>query len=156
GGLGGVIKWPNDVLIQGRKVAGVLIEMVPVDGAIGGWDRVALIGVGINANNASPVLTGGERPAISVVEAGGSVVDLDAGARALAAGLGRCADRGLGALERAEIERIDSALHAPAGGAFIGDERVGVDGIEPDGSLRVRMPDGRMRCVARSGEIRWS
>ena len=33
------IKWPNDVLVKGRKLAGVLIEQV---------DRVALVGVGIN------------------------------------------------------------------------------------------------------------
>jgi BirA family transcriptional regulator, biotin operon repressor / biotin---[acetyl-CoA-carboxylase] ligase len=39
------IKWPNDVLIEGRKCAGVLIEARPEDG----W---AVIGVGINVNTA--------------------------------------------------------------------------------------------------------
>jgi BirA family biotin operon repressor/biotin-[acetyl-CoA-carboxylase] ligase len=40
------IKWPNDLLIEGRKVCGVLIESV-IEG-----DRVshALVGVGINVN----------------------------------------------------------------------------------------------------------
>ena len=37
------LKWPNDVLIEGRKCAGVLIEARPEDG----W---AVIGVGINVN----------------------------------------------------------------------------------------------------------
>lgn len=37
------IKWPNDVWIEGRKVAGVLIEAKPQDG----W---AVIGVGVNVN----------------------------------------------------------------------------------------------------------
>jgi BirA family biotin operon repressor/biotin-[acetyl-CoA-carboxylase] ligase len=40
------LKWPNDVLIHGRKVAGVLIETTETaDGS-----PVALVGVGINVN----------------------------------------------------------------------------------------------------------
>jgi len=39
------VKWPNDVWIEGRKCAGVLIEARPEDG----W---AVIGVGINVNTA--------------------------------------------------------------------------------------------------------
>jgi BirA family biotin operon repressor/biotin-[acetyl-CoA-carboxylase] ligase len=35
------VKWPNDVLIEGRKLAGVLIEARPQDG----W---AVVGVGLN------------------------------------------------------------------------------------------------------------
>jgi BirA family biotin operon repressor/biotin-[acetyl-CoA-carboxylase] ligase len=35
------VKWPNDVLIEGRKLAGILIEARPQDG----W---AVIGVGLN------------------------------------------------------------------------------------------------------------
>lgn len=46
------IKWPNDVLIQGRKVAGILIET--------SHDRlgqsIAIMGIGVNANG-SPVQT---------------------------------------------------------------------------------------------------
>lgn len=40
-GLGCGVKWPNDVLVDGRKLAGVLIEARPQDG----W---AVIGVGLN------------------------------------------------------------------------------------------------------------
>lgn len=39
------VKWPNDVLIDGRKVAGILIEPVP-----GRRDRY-VFGIGVNANN---------------------------------------------------------------------------------------------------------
>lgn len=39
------LKWPNDVLINGRKVAGLLAEAKTVAGR-----RVALIGMGINVN----------------------------------------------------------------------------------------------------------
>ncbi len=38
------IKWPNDVLIDGRKVAGILVETLP-------QHRAAIIGVGINVTH---------------------------------------------------------------------------------------------------------
>ena len=39
------IKWPNDVFLEGRKLAGVLIELPPSQ------QRQAIIGIGINVNN---------------------------------------------------------------------------------------------------------
>lgn len=40
------VKWPNDVLVAGRKVAGILIESV-VDN---GGQPFAIVGIGVNAN----------------------------------------------------------------------------------------------------------
>src|SRR4029077_14709530 len=40
-GPGAMLKWPNDVLLEGRKVAGVLIEGRPQED----W---AVVGIGIN------------------------------------------------------------------------------------------------------------
>jgi BirA family transcriptional regulator, biotin operon repressor / biotin---[acetyl-CoA-carboxylase] ligase len=40
-GIECAVKWPNDVLVEGRKLAGVLIEARPQDG----W---AVIGIGLN------------------------------------------------------------------------------------------------------------
>jgi BirA family biotin operon repressor/biotin-[acetyl-CoA-carboxylase] ligase len=40
------LKWPNDVQIDGKKVAGILIEMTEKDDG----EPVALVGVGINVN----------------------------------------------------------------------------------------------------------
>lgn len=40
------LKWPNDVLVDGRKLAGVLIETT----ATGAGEPVALVGVGLNVN----------------------------------------------------------------------------------------------------------
>jgi BirA family transcriptional regulator, biotin operon repressor / biotin---[acetyl-CoA-carboxylase] ligase len=40
------IKWPNDVLIRGRKVAGILTEMETARGAV----RFVVVGIGVNVN----------------------------------------------------------------------------------------------------------
>ncbi len=45
-GLKPVIKWPNDVLINGKKVCGILIE----NKVRGGTVQHAIIGIGVNVN----------------------------------------------------------------------------------------------------------
>ena len=40
------VKWPNDVLINGKKVCGILGELLQVDGK-----QLAIIGIGVNVNN---------------------------------------------------------------------------------------------------------
>jgi BirA family biotin operon repressor/biotin-[acetyl-CoA-carboxylase] ligase len=42
-GAGARVKWPNDVLVEGRKVAGILAEARPRDG----W---AVLGIGLNVS----------------------------------------------------------------------------------------------------------
>jgi BirA family biotin operon repressor/biotin-[acetyl-CoA-carboxylase] ligase len=45
-GLGPSIKWPNDVLVKGRKIAGVLVEVrADTDG-----HGIAVLGIGLNVN----------------------------------------------------------------------------------------------------------
>ena len=44
------VKWPNDVVIEGKKVSGALLEVKHV-----GEELVALLGVGINVNNDLPL-----------------------------------------------------------------------------------------------------
>lgn len=72
-GVDATLKWPNDVLVSGRKISGILAEMTTVPG--GGDFRVRLpavvVGVGINVS-----LTTDQLPvphATSLALAGGSV-----------------------------------------------------------------------------------
>jgi BirA family biotin operon repressor/biotin-[acetyl-CoA-carboxylase] ligase len=65
-GLSPLMKWPNDVLLQDKKAAGVLLE--------GSWgaDKVdfAVLGVGVNVNlESTPAGEGIDFPAISVSDA---------------------------------------------------------------------------------------
>lgn len=75
-GVTSQIKWPNDLLVEGHKIAGVLVETKEMDG------RMALvIGVGLNVNMALP--EGAKRPpliqnAISIREVLGHDVSLTA------------------------------------------------------------------------------
>jgi len=50
-GIASALKWPNDVLVGGKKCAGILIEVRNVDGVP--W---LLAGIGINVNDADPAL----------------------------------------------------------------------------------------------------
>ena len=60
-GVDATIKWPNDVQVEGRKLAGILTEME------GEADRISwlVVGIGLNANVDSTQLPG-ERPATSL------------------------------------------------------------------------------------------
>ncbi|MFI8696058.1 biotin--[acetyl-CoA-carboxylase] ligase [Dietzia maris] len=72
GGVDATLKWPNDVLVDGRKIAGILTEMttVPAGGDYSVRLPAVVVGVGINVS-----LTGEQLPvphATSLALAGGS------------------------------------------------------------------------------------
>jgi BirA family biotin operon repressor/biotin-[acetyl-CoA-carboxylase] ligase len=65
-GLSATIKWPNDVLLDGRKISGVLIQV---------RDGVAVVGVGINLRGGPASLPDG---ATTIREHAGGGTDGDA------------------------------------------------------------------------------
>lgn len=77
------LKWPNDPLLNGRKVAGVLLESA---GAQGRLDWLA-VGIGINLAASPPaeVLRPGAHPATNLLAEGGREVTPDAALDRLAA-----------------------------------------------------------------------
>ncbi len=134
-----LVKWPNDVLVEGRKVAGVLVEGRPQDG----W---AVVGIGINV-------------AVDVASLGPDLSE-----RAGTLGRPRSALEPtladlLGALERwldAPAGEVLSALRqrdALLGQAvsWSGGNGVGT-GIDATGALRVRLEGGEERLLA-AGEV---
>jgi BirA family transcriptional regulator, biotin operon repressor / biotin---[acetyl-CoA-carboxylase] ligase len=68
------LKWPNDVLVDGKKLAGILIEL---QGDLEG-PSAAVIGVGVNLNLPKNVLDNIDQPAIDLANASGVSVNQDA------------------------------------------------------------------------------
>ena len=55
------IKWPNDLLLNGKKVAGILCETISAEGG-----RGIVCGIGLNVNMAKEILDLIDRPATSL------------------------------------------------------------------------------------------
>ncbi len=71
-GLAPRIKYPNDVLLSGRKVAGILLERTAMSGAPG----FCILGIGVNVNQRRDELDLGARvPATSVALAAGHPIE---------------------------------------------------------------------------------
>lgn len=144
------LKWPNDIVVDGAKLGGILVETRSHDGAI-----KAVIGVGINLRGAAELRTRLRRE-VAALEQFAAVPEKTVIAEAIAASLvdllAAFEARGLEAA-RAEWERLD----AHAGQKLrvrLADGRVvtGVaSGLEADGALRLATRDG-LRAV-RSGRV---
>ncbi len=136
-----MLKWPNDVLLLGRKLAGILLER--------GGDRVA-VGFGINLG-AAPELK----------ERRGAALDGKVTPHAFAPLLAASFARLLGLWRRSEPSLLAQAWLArahPLGTPLTvhvgADETVSgrFDGIEPDGALRLRRDNGALDVV-RAGDV---
>jgi BirA family biotin operon repressor/biotin-[acetyl-CoA-carboxylase] ligase len=77
GDVDAVLKWPNDMLIEDRKCAGILAEVLPDDGVV--------IGLGLNVTLRPEELP--STPATSLALAGSACTDRDPLLRALLRGL---------------------------------------------------------------------
>lgn len=107
------LKWPNDILHEGRKLAGVLIETAGADSGQASW---AVIGIGLNMAVSADMAAMIERPAASIPWL--SELDQD---MLLATLLNRLADA-LGQFEEsgfAGFAQRWNALHAYAGQAVV-------------------------------------
>ena len=150
--LPAMIKWPNDVVIGGKKICGILTE------AVTGPDSflAAVIGTGINANN--PGFEGDYAGwATSLrIELGHPVDRADLTAKVLA-GFFRnyrlfC--------ETGDLEKLKdryNALLVSSGGPVRVEDPAGAytavsRGIDSGGGLIAEMPDGSQRII-RSGEV---
>ena len=150
-GVAARLKWPNDVLVEGRKVAGILAETASADGEVG----YVVIGIGINVNRAPQDLPQGLVPvATSLALATGRPIPRGE----LAAALYNALDRWYLVFRQGRIESILAAgrersatLGRPVD--VLADEEgwqgVAVD-LDADGALLVREESGEIRRVIAS------
>lgn len=66
------IKWPNDILLDGKKVAGFLCETVAMEDRIG-----IILGIGINVNMTKELLDEIDQPATSLSQLSGQTWTLE-------------------------------------------------------------------------------
>lgn len=139
------LKWPNDLLIDGAKLSGILLERV------GDW---VIVGIGVNLAHA-PDLADRQTVALSAF---GPAPDRDHFAASLAAcfaaELARWRLAGLEPL----IGRWLDAAHAKGTALAVGEPgeaplHGAFDGLTSDGALQLRLADGT-RQVIHAGEVR--
>lgn len=140
------LKWPNDVLVDGAKVSGILLESGGIAGGKVDW---LVLGMGVNLRHHPD---GTLYPTTDVVASGGP--DL-APAQALDLLLGEFQplyERWLGggfAHLRADWLAHCGGLGAPIVARLPGEDVAGIfAGIEADGTLLLDAPDGRRRVTA--------
>jgi BirA family biotin operon repressor/biotin-[acetyl-CoA-carboxylase] ligase len=123
------LKWPNDVLVEGRKVAGILVEGRP-------QERWAVLGIGLNVavreHDFPPELRG--RATTLGLQPAAIEPTLERLLGALSRWLAACDTEVLEAVRRRDALR---------GRPIRWGDREGVgDGIDPAGRLLVRLADG--------------
>lgn len=142
------LKWPNDILIDGRKVAGILTETLVHRGTA--W---VLVGVGINANNRPADLPSDlRRPATSLADQAGRAIDLDdlraCLTRELAAALARSGPDQRAVREAGErLFGVGLPVRADVGEGVL-------MGLDEQGRPMIRTKEGTTLTPA-SGEIRF-
>jgi len=145
-----LLKWPNDALVHGKKLAGVLVEAHSQGQRL----EAIIIGIGVNLAPGAlpPELTA---TAISLDQAVGAPVERAAFIEVLLAHIEHWIDRyvasGLPAIAPAWHERMAAGISARA--RIDGVERCGeVAGLDSDGALLLRDSLGCLHRV-RSGDV---
>jgi BirA family transcriptional regulator, biotin operon repressor / biotin---[acetyl-CoA-carboxylase] ligase len=158
-GLPAAIKWPNDVLVDGRKVAGTLVETLD----LAGTPPYVILGVGVNMNVDDEALRialrGEARDATSLREVAGHEIDRNLFAAALLNRLERwfaiarrqawgellAAWRGRDALRG---HRVEVRGRGPAWqGCAQGVDGEGYLEVETDAGVRQRVISGEIRLL---------
>ena len=167
-GAPGVLKWPNDLLVTRRKLAGVLVEAQSQGTRL---DAV-IVGIGVNlggelaetVDRTAPPFGGAEgraqvptlgATAITLAEAAGTTIERAAFLERLLAHVEHWIDRyvavGLDSIIAAWQDRMAPGLAARAtvdGAPLTGE----VAGLDRDGALLLRDREGRVHRV-RSGDV---
>lgn len=130
------LKWPNDLLVDGAKCSGILLERS---------SDCVVVGIGVNLASA-PDLP--DRPTFAFADAG-VTIDCDRFAEALAIALTDALwtwrQEGVGSIVRAWLP-LGHPVGTPLRVAEQGIDGL-FDGLAPDGALRLRRADGEVMLV---------
>jgi len=136
------VKWPNDVLLDGRKLAGILVEARPQDG----W---AVLGIGVNAAVDAAALPPEVRARAATLGRAPAALEstLDELLDHLTARLSQPPAAALDALQARDALRGRPVRWADGEGTGAG--------IDAAGALLVRLSDGTIRALD-AGEVHLS
>ena len=146
------IKWPNDILVNERKLCGILAETIETE-----TGRAVVIGIGINLNERAfpPDL---KAVATSVSALTAKTIDAEALLQSLIRALGERyqllqAGNGAEELIREWSLRSSYAHNRRVRVTLVRETFIGwTRGLEPDGALRVETDQGEIRVV-RAGDV---
>jgi BirA family biotin operon repressor/biotin-[acetyl-CoA-carboxylase] ligase len=125
------LKWPNDLLVYGAKLAGILLER---------RDEAVILGFGVNLAHHPEDL---DRPATSLSGTVTPEALLERLAARFAAWRERWRKEGLAPVRTAWL----AAAH-PVGTSLVSGGAQGVfDGLDETGALRLRLADGALRVI---------
>ncbi len=161
-GLEARTKWPNDVLVGGRKICGILAELAPtgsagenpgtlhrqVDVETQTPDIAVVLGVGLNVNMDAEVAASIDRPVTSILLATGEERPVESVLQPLLGKLENWCSRwrqgGFDTLKSAwcsRCEGLDGEVQIRDGESTI---RGVMEGFGDRGQLCLRLPDGRL------------
>jgi BirA family biotin operon repressor/biotin-[acetyl-CoA-carboxylase] ligase len=130
-----VIKWPNDLLVDGAKLSGILLERA---------DDAVIIGFGVNLEHHPDGL---DRPVTSLAVLIGGVPDAEVFLQTLTSSFARWLHRwraeGLGPIRSRWLlsaHLVGTALSTAQGDGLF-------DGLDENGALRLRLADGATRVI---------
>ena len=140
-GLKAELKWPNDVLIKGRKVCGILAEMDAEMDVV----NFVNVGIGINANTSVPQF---EKTATSLKDALGREISRKEFLSALLVGIERRQALLMEADLLEEWKKLSATLNKDVRIMSLGEEVIGqaID-IDATGALILKGQDGSLRTV---------
>jgi BirA family biotin operon repressor/biotin-[acetyl-CoA-carboxylase] ligase len=148
-GAGVGIKWPNDVVVEDRKVGGILVEARPVAGESG----PVVIGIGINCTQGPQAFPVEIRPAVASLKMLGEEVDRTLLARSLLARLDEVLGR-MAVPDGADAIARDAAARCRTLGRRITVQEEGaaytgeVVDLDADYGLILRLQEGGMRTFS--------
>ncbi|MGA8165004.1 MAG: biotin--[acetyl-CoA-carboxylase] ligase [Waddliaceae bacterium] len=146
------LKWPNDILLSGKKMGGILSEIQRQSTQV-----FVVVGIGMNINMSDVNLDGINRPATSLLLEGGKAVDVRKLIKQLqgefALALPRFLKRGFSPFLSDYKKRL---IHTPGQPLLFHDKEAMQKGIfhsiNRDGSLKLELESGTIKHIV-TGEL---